>query len=342
MAVDDAEADTDPPARPTTVVVAPDAFKGTLAAHAVADALARGLARAGWHDVDRCPVADGGEGTRDVLVGALGGHVEPVTVRGPLGAPVEAGLGMLEDGETAVVEVAAASGLGLLAPDARDAEAASSAGTGELIAAAVERGARRVLVAAGGSATTDGGAGALAAIEDASPLDRARLVVLCDTRTPFERAAQVFAPQKGAAPDTVARLRRRLDELADRGLPRDPRGRPYGGAAGGLAGGLWAAHRAELVSGAGFVLDALGFEARMRSARAVVVGEGRLDAQTLTGKAAGEIAVRCRQAGVPAHAVVGTRALDDFGARVLDLQTVQEAGTPDQLEAAGERLVASL
>jgi glycerate kinase len=318
------------------VVVSPDSFKGTLAAGEVAEAIARGLAEAGW-EADRCPVADGGEGTLDVLVDARGGETAEAGVHDPLGRPLRARFGRLGDGAVAVVEAAAASGLGLVGEGERDPEAASTAGTGELIAAAVAAGAREVLVAVGGTATTDGGAGALQALRAAGGLGRARLTVLCDVRTPFERAAEVFAPQKGADPATVRRLARRLDRMA-RELPRDPRGTAMTGAAGGLAGGLWGELGARLVPGAAYVLDALGFDARARAARAVVTGEGRLDAQTLAGKAVGEVAVRCRQNGIPCHAIVGRRAIDAFQQRLLDLATIAEAGTPAELEAAGRDL----
>jgi glycerate kinase len=194
-----------------------------------------------------------------------------------------------------------------------------------------------VYLGVGGSATTDGGAGAIKAIRAGGGLAGARLVVLCDVRTPFEDAARVFGPQKGARPEQVRQLSRRLQALARR-LPRDPRGVPMSGAAGGLAGGLWATLDAELVPGAAFVLDAVGFDARMRRARAVVTGEGKLDRQSLVGKAVSEVATRARQAGVPCHAIVGTRELDDFGARILDLQTVLEASTLKEIEAAGRRL----
>jgi glycerate kinase len=179
------------------------------------------------------------------------------------------------------------------------------------------------------------------AIRKGGGLRGAGLVVLCDVRTPFERAAEVFAPQKGADPEAVRWLTRRLRDQAGR-LPRDPRGVPMSGAAGGLAGGLWAAFGAVLEPGAVFVLDAVGFDARMRAARAVVTGEGRIDPQTLEGKAAGEVAVRCRQAGVPCHAIVGSSALDPFEQRILDLQTVDEAGTPEEIANAAERLGAAL
>jgi glycerate 2-kinase len=319
------------------ILVAPDSFKGTFTAQVVAAAIGRGVERAGFPPPDLCPLADGGEGTLGVLLTALGGETAGAEATDPLGRPVAAGFALIEDGETAIVEVAEASGLGRVAPEERDAERATSRGTGELIAAAVERGARVVLVAAGGSATTDGGAGALAAIEEAGGLRGARLVVLCDVRTPFEDAARVFAPQKGADRAAVGRLSRRLAKLAQR-WPRDPRGVAMAGAAGGLAGGLWAVLGAHLEPGAPFVLEALGYDERMRAAAAVIVGEGRLDATTLQGKAAGDAATRARQAGVPCFAVVGTDALDSFGARILDLQRIVEAPTLEAMERAAEVL----
>jgi glycerate kinase len=162
-------------------------------------------------------------------------------------------------------------------------------------------------------------------------------VVLSDVRVPFERAPAVFGPQKGADPETVRRLAERLAALAAT-WPRDPRGVPMTGAAGGLSGGLWAALGAVLEPGAPWVLDALGFDARMRAARAVVTGEGKLDEQTLEGKLVGEIGTRARQAGVPLHAMVGRDALDPFGKRIIDLQRVFEASDLPALEAAGEQL----
>jgi glycerate kinase len=217
----------------------------------------------------------------------------------------------------------------------RDAFAASTRGTGELIAAAAGDGAREVIVTVGGSATTDGGAGALAVLDEsgADP----RLVVACDVRTPWESAPSVYGPQKGADAKTVRRLERRLDELAD-GAPRDPRGVPMTGAAGGLAGGLWAHRGAKLVPGAAFVLDTIGFDDHMRAARFVVTGEGRIDRQTLAGKAVFEVATRCRQSGVACHAVVGRNDLEPFEARLIDLATVTEAGTKRRLRSAGKRL----
>jgi glycerate kinase len=323
---------------PRTVLVAPDSFKGTLSATEVAGALGGGL-RDGGRPVDLCPIADGGEGTLDALAGPLGAERRTAPVTDPLGRPVEASFAL--GGGVAVVEMAAASGLGLVAESERDAFAASTAGTGELLLAAVAAGARTIYLGVGGSATTDGGAGAIRAIQSGGGLGGAKLVVLCDVRTRFADAARVFGPQKGADEDTVRRLTARLNRLA-RGFDRDPRAQLMTGAAGGLAGGLWAALGAELVPGAAFILDELDFDRRMLAAHAVITGEGRLDDQSLVGKAVSEVATRARQAGVPCHAVVGTNALDRFGARILDLQSVTEAGTTRQLTAAGRHLATAI
>ncbi len=322
------------PGVPDTILIAPDSFKGTLSAPEVASALARGLTAEGW-EVQECPVADGGEGTVAALLPALAGELRSARVSDPLGREIEAHFGISESG--GLVETAAASGLGLVRPAERDAFAASTYGTGQLIAAALEAGARVVHVAVGGSATTDGGSGAIRALRESGGLRGARLVVLCDVRTPFEEAARVFAPQKGADAGTARRLSKRLSSMAGR-LDRDPRGVPMTGAAGGLSGGLWAAYGAELVPGAAFVLDALDFDRRMRAARAVITGEGKLDQQSLVGKAVSEVATRSRQAGVPCFAAVGRRQLDSFGMRILDLQVVLEAGTRARLERAGREL----
>src|SRR6187551_1223985 len=323
--------------RERPVLVAPDSFKGTFSAPQVAGAIGRGLERAGLMPPDLCPVADGGEGTLDALLPQLGGELIALDVQDPLGRDIRAGFGLVEDGGTAIVEMAAASGLGLVAEDERDAWAASTYGTGQLIAAAAKAGAQVILVAVGGSATTDGGAGAVEAIADHGGLRGAQIVVLTDVRTVFEDAPKVFGPQKGADPDMVVKLRERLETLAAT-FPRNPLGVPMTGAAGGLSGGLWAAHGAKLEPGAPFVLRALDFDDRMRASRAVVTGEGKLDEQTLEGKLVGEIGTRARQAGVPLHAVVGRDALDLFGKRIIDLQRVYEATDLAEMEAAGEDL----
>jgi glycerate kinase len=314
-------------------LVAPDSFKGTFSAREVAAAIAAGL-RAGGRQAQEMPVADGGEGTMEAIVSTLGGELRTVTASDPLGRPVEASFALLDDGR-AIVETAQASGLGLVAEGERDAWAASTRGTGELIVAAVEAGAERVIVTVGGSATTDGGAGALEALEAAGVT--VELDVLCDVRVPFEQAPSVFGPQKGADPQMVERLEGRLNELAAR-LRRDPRGEPMTGAAGGLSGGLWAQHEARLQHGASFVLDTIGFDEHMRRSAYVVTGEGRIDSQTLQGKIVGELATRCRQGGVACHAVVGRIELDEFSARILDLASLTEATTLGELEEAGRTL----
>lgn len=327
--------------------VAPDSFKGTFSAAEVAGVIAAGIEAAGGA-ADRCPAADGGEGTMAVLLQALGGELRSARVHDPLRRPIEASFALLGDGKTAVVEVAQASGLPLLAPEERDPERADTYGTGELIAAAIAAGAHRVLVAAGGSATTDGGRGAIEALRQSkeafvlcTPCDEqkanaeARIEVLCDVRTPFEDAARVFAPQKGADAAAVGRLTERLDALAAE-LPRDPRGVPMAGCAGGLSGGLWA-YGAELHPGAEFVLDAVGFDTRLARADAVISGEGRFDSQSLEGKIVGAIAERCAAAGKPLHLIVGQDGLEMEAPKAIS--SVRAASSLAEIEEAGGEIV---
>jgi len=320
-------------------LVAPDSFKGTFDAPAVARALADGLDQAGW-EADRCPVADGGEGTMALLVDALGGELVAARASDPLGRPVDAHFGLVAGAATAVVEMAQASGLALLAPAERDAWRASTHGTGELILAAAASGAPEILVAVGGSATTDGGAGAIEAIRAGGGLRATRLVVLCDVESAFEDAPRIFGPQKGADPALVARLEERLHAFA-RTLPKDPRGRPATGCAGGLSGGLWAAFDAELRAGAPAVLEALGVDARMRAAQLVVAGEGCLDGQSFGGKIVGELVRRARAAQVAIHAVVGTSRLSEEEAAAAGLARVWVASSLDEITAAGRALGAA-
>ena len=267
----------------------------------------------------------------------MGGEKRTAPAHDPLGRPIQAEYALVRDGSTAVVEAAAASGLDLVPEGERDAEAASSAGTGELIAAAIDAGAKRILVAAGGSATTDGGRGAVDAIEAADGVRDAKLEILCDTSVPFERAAEVFAAQKGAAPEQVQALTSRLIALAGT-FPRDPRGRAMTGAAGGLSGGLWAAFGAHLAPGAAFVLGILGFDNRLEDANAVITGEGRIDAQSREGKLTGEIARRCRTAGIPCHAIAGEIALDPESEAQLGFASLGAAGSVDSIAGTAERI----
>src|SRR5919202_5889713 len=284
------------------VLVAPDSFKGTFSAVEVAEAIGRGLRSAGV-EADLCPVADGGEGTMETLLASIGGQTVEVEVLDPLRRPIRAPFALIEGGRRALVEMAAASGLALVAETERDAWAATTYGTGQLIRAAVEAGAEEVMVAVGGSATVDGGRGALEAIGERGGVGDARIVVLCDVTTPWERCAEIYGPQKGADPEMVKRLTARLDAYAAE-LPRDPRGKPMTGAAGGLSGGLWAGLGAALEPGAPYVLDAVRFEDRLRGARGVIAGEGRIDEQSVMGKIVGEIGERARAAGVPLFGIV--------------------------------------
>lgn len=322
--------------KPLRVVVAPDSFKTTFTAAAVAEHLAHGVRTAGGDPVLR-PLADGGEGTAAALRPVLDATPRTVQVTGPLGQPITAEYLLSADGRTAVIETAAASGLHLSVVDDDNAYAATTAGTGELIAAAVAAGARSIVLGVGGSATTDGGAGAIAAIDAAGGLQGTHITVLCDVDARFLDAASVFGPQKGAGPDTVDRLTRRLDDLA-RALPRDPRTVARTGAAGGLSGGLWATYDARLVSGIDYILDRLEFDALLGDADVVITGEGRLDVQTFSGKVIAGVAARAAQAGVPVWAVVGRCDLDTAEIHRLGLAGAMEAGDATALEAAAARL----
>jgi glycerate 2-kinase len=283
------------------VVAAPDKFRGTATARDVAAAVAAAAAGARW-SCDQVPIADGGEGLLDVMAGRL----RTTEVRDPLGRRITATWRI--DGTTAVVEMARASGLALVGgPEGNDPVAADTAGTGQLIAAAVKEGARRVVVGVGGSATTDGGLAAVRALEPHSRLHGVHLVVACDVQTLFLDAAAIFSPQKGATPAQVLLLARRLERLVL--LYQDTYGvdvRPLagGGAAGGLAGGL-AAIGAELVPGFDVVADAVDLAERIEGADLVVTGEGLLDEQSFHGKAVGGVVNMARELGVPVLVVVG-------------------------------------
>jgi glycerate kinase len=288
------------------LVAAPDKFRETATSVAVAEAIGRGAAAAGW-SADLAPVADGGEGFLDALMRS-GGTRRSAPVTGPLGPAVEAEWGLLDDGHTGVVEMARASGLALAGgPGGNDPLRATTAGTGELIAAAVSAGARQVLIGLGGSATTDGGLGCLRVLSPHARLRGVELVVATDVTTRFVDAAAVFGPQKGASPAQVALLTRRLERLAqvyleDFGVDvADVEG---SGAAGGLAGGL-VALGARLVPGFDVVAEAIGLEERLEGADLVVTGEGWLDEQSFRGKAVGGVLGLADAAGVPAAVIVG-------------------------------------
>lgn len=271
------------------LLAAPDKFRGTLSARAAAAAIASGAERAGWTAVE-LPLADGGEGTLDVL----GGGNRLTVVTGPLGEPVEAAWRLEEDG-TALIEAAQACGLTLAGgPERNDPLRATSRGVGELVVAAVAAGAERIVVTVGGVASTDGGAGATEAVPH--PL-LVPLEVACDVDARFLDAADVFAPQKGATPEQVRILRERLAKLVVPDLPGS-------GAAGGLAGGL-AAIGASLVPGFDLVADRVGFREQLANADLVVTGEGLVDATSFTGKVVGRVLERAATAGIDALVVAG-------------------------------------
>ena len=303
------------------MVAAPDKFRGTATAAEVAAAVSRAAARCGW-DCDEVPMADGGEGTLAVL----GGPNRTTVVSGPLGDPVRAGW-RLHRG-TAVIEVAHAIGLALAGgPDGNAPVAASTHGAGELIGAAVDAGAKRIIVCVGGSATTDGGLGAMRALFPAQRLRGVELLVACDVRTTFLDAAPIFAPQKGASAAQVELLRRRLERLAQ--VYRDEHGvdvtdLPGSGAAGGLAGGL-AALGARLVPGFDLVADEVELLDRVEGADLVVTGEGFLDAQTFEGKVVGGVVDLAGVSKVPVVAVAG-EVFDGVDARVDTVSLVARFG----------------
>jgi glycerate kinase len=311
---------------PPLVVAAPDKFRGTATARQVAEAMGRAAESAGFRAAVH-PMADGGEGTLD----ALGGPNRTTIVAGPLGDPVEAAW-QLRRGR-AVIEVAEAIGLDLVGgAEGNDAVAASTYGVGELISEAVEAGARRVLVTLGGSATTDGGLGALRACAPLPQYRGIELVVACDVRTRFADAAAVFGPQKGATDTEVELLRRRLERLIDvyrveHGV--DVEDLPGSGAAGGLAGGL-VAMGATLVEGFQVVVDELELDEVVEGSDLLITGEGHLDAESFQGKVVGGLAELGRSAGVPVLAVVGDRDADLELPEGLEVVTLVETVGADR------------
>lgn len=288
------------------LIAAPDKFRGTATAGDVATAVCAAAARAGW-DALAMPLADGGEGTLE----AFGGPNRRNEVCGPLGQTHNAPWRL--DGRTAVIEMATVAGLELAGgPDANDAMAATTRGVGQLISIAADLGARRVLVTLGGSATTDGGFGAIEGLGSVSRLKGVEIVVACDVTTRFADAAEVFGPQKGASPAQVKLLTGRLQRLAQLYRERygvDVSEIPGGGAAGGLAGGLVAVG-ATLVPGFDLVADELGFDDRLEGAQLVVTGEGYLDEQSLAGKVVGGVVARAARFAVPALVICGDADAD--------------------------------
>ena len=353
---------------PRVVLVAPAAFKGSFGPKEVADACASGVRRAlPDATVLQCPISDGGDGLLDAVLPSESLR-ETVAVTGPLGSQVQAVLGWL-DSDTAIFESASACGFALLRPDQLDPLHATTRGVGELIWEAVDRGARTVVVGLGGSATVDGGSGAArgfgwtlrdraggllpeggGSLVDVAGLDggwrlEARVIALADVTTPLigpNGAARVFGPQKGASPEAVERLVAGLEALAAEwarhGRP-ELASLPGGGAAGGLGAGLAFFGGAELIRGADWVLDRVGFDAALASADLLITGEGAFDRTSLVGKASGEVLRRAQAARKKVAVVAGTvgdligvhalggegRTLDAAGITALAERVTREA-----------------
>lgn len=321
------------------ILLVPDSFKGTLSSRQVCQVMAGQLRRFfPQAQVKSIPVADGGEGSVEAFLAAAGGERRTRTVTGPFGEPVEAFYGVLGDGRTAVIEMAACAGLPL-AEGRLNPERATTYGVGELLLAAKEAGCSKAILGLGGSCTNDGGVGAAAALGakftradgaafvptggtlgeiaalDVSPVAQAlqgmELTAMCDIDNPLygeAGAAAVFAPQKGADAAMVARLDaglRHLGQVSARCLGRDFSHLPGAGAAGGLGFGMAAFCGAQLRMGIDAVLDAVGFDSLLPGTDVVFTGEGKIDSQSARGKVVSGVAVRCRKAGVPVVAVVG-------------------------------------
>lgn len=321
------------------ILLVPDSFKGTLSSRQVCQVMSGQLRRFfPQAQVKSIPVADGGEGSVEAFLAAAGGERRTRTVTGPFGEPVEAFYGILGDGRTAVIEMAACAGLPL-AEGRLNPERATTYGVGELLLAAKEAGCTKAILGLGGSCTNDGGAGAAAALGakftradgaafvptggtlgeiaalDVSPVAQAlqgmELTAMCDIDNPLygeAGAAAVFAPQKGADAAMVARLDaglRHLGQVSARCLGRDFSHLPGAGAAGGLGFGMAAFCGAQLRMGIDAVLDAVGFDSLLPGTDVVFTGEGKIDSQSARGKVVSGVAARCRKAGVPVVAVVG-------------------------------------
>jgi glycerate kinase len=327
------------------VVVAPNALKGSLTAFEAALAIARGLRAAdSTVEIVSLAIADGGDGTSAVLRAARAGVTRETIVPDPLGRPVRASFGLLDEGRTAVLDVATASGLTLLQAHEQDPLFCSSRGTGKLLSAALDAGVESVILGVGGSATVDGGAGLLAALgvglldESGTPipsggaglarlsridlsrmhpaLAHVKLRVACDVDSPLlgpDGAAMAFGPQKGAGPDTLLELEQNLAHFADvieRTTGREVRQLVAGGAAGGIAAGLFGVLGATLEPGIDLVLETLGFDQALLGADLVITAEGFLDRQSLRNKGPCGVARWSKRRGVPVIALVGGIADD--------------------------------
>ncbi|MBZ0294013.1 MAG: glycerate kinase [Anaerolineae bacterium] len=359
------------------IVIAPGAFKNSLSAGAAAAAIEKGLKRSGLEaQLHVLPIADGGNGTLDAFL-MNGGQRKTLTVEGPQGEPVNAAYGLLKDGQTAVIEMAQASGLELVANRPLNPMTASTYGTGQLMQAALEAGATRIIVGMGGSATVDGGLGALQAlgvglfnaygaevargggnlsqvfIIDTQGLDPrwrdVEVLIATDVDNPTlgpDGAAAIFGPQKGATPgqvDTLETGLRHFFTLVKDQLGKDVRQLEGGGAAGALSAGLAAFLDAHIESGIALVMAHGGFSSLLDSADLVITGEGRMDSQTVHGKGPIGVARLAQQHGVPTVALVGGLALDDQALHEAGIQAAlplvtEPMSLDDALAQAGDLL----
>lgn len=354
------------------ILIAPGAFKHSLSATATSEAIARGLRSSGLDaELVLLPIADGGNGTLDAFL-AQGGQRITQTVQDPLGRPVEAAFGLVEDGNTAVIEMALASGLELLNREEQNPLKATTYGTGQLMQAALDHGVERVIVGMGGSATVDGGAGCVQALgvrlldasgadipygggslDQIADIDTSKLdprwqavdvIIASDVDNPTlgdKGAAAIFGPQKGASPEDVqvleANLRHFFTVLRDQ-VGVDVLNVTGGGAAGALSAGLMAFTGGHILSGIDLILDYTGFEAHLETANLVITGEGQMDSQTVHGKGPIGVARTAAEHGVPTVAIVGGLNTDDTTLHDAGLHAVLPIPTgPMSLEDAIRR-----
>ncbi len=322
------------------ILIAPNAFKNSLTAQAAAEALQRGLLESKLHCTTECfPIADGGDGTVDLIMHKCNGTWNNLTVNDPLGRPINASFGLIDNGTTAVIEMASASGLRLLKSDELNPMQASSYGTGQMMLNALDKGVDKIILAMGGSATVDGGCGILSVLGvqfldvdgnalqpnpaslihlatiDTSKLDRrileTEIVVICDVDNRLlgdKGAAIVFGPQKGASPDEVRQLDKilsRFNEITLEQFGKNMAELKYGGAAGGSTAGMHAFLNAQLVNGIDYFLKLTNFEASLQKANVVITGEGSIDEQTLQGKGPFGVAKLAKEHNIHVIGVAG-------------------------------------
>jgi glycerate kinase len=352
------------------ILIAPNAFKNSAAAMEVAEAIQTGLQNSSLKCTTECfPIADGGDGTGELIINKCNGTLVEVTVKDPLDRPINATFGLIDEGKTAVIEMASASGLRLLNADELAPMQTSSFGTGQMIKAALDMGVSKIILAMGGSATVDGGCGILNALGinfldaddkllkavpkelrrmssvDTTGLDgrisKCEIVVICDVDNQLlgeNGAAVVFGPQKGAIPEQVKQLDSFLTGFASitqKQTDKDLSNLKYGGAAGGATAGIHAYLNARLVNGIGYFLELTGFEHSLKKANIVITGEGSIDSQTLKGKGPFGVAAMAKQYGLPVIGVAGKVPLNEDKELRKYFDVLLAIGNqPDELQTA--------